>query len=245
MDNPKTKQSLLVYGWAAQLPEPLKTKCENDILGKLFKGELFFNNMIDAVSCIAKELDSDFYRGVWHYLLWNETPHDKVSKEYKDGFREALAAFMPPRNHYQNNLPQNQPVAENKSDKMETFQWEDIAHHYTGSGIIIEYKNLREQPIVFFHGGQTWDGDRIWRPSGTYTPILRHRFDMTEAESIELYNFVFQFDDVETNGKICRGWVKNHFAAGKFTPHVLHWLISKGFDMFGIIESGKAIRKEA
>lgn len=85
----------LVYGWAAKLPEPLKTKCENDMRGKLFQGG-FFDNMIDAIGCIAKELDSDFYRGVYQYIRFKEMPiigSSRISQDYRDGWNSANSAY--------------------------------------------------------------------------------------------------------------------------------------------------------
>ena len=130
-------------------------------------------------------------------------------------------------------------------------KWADVAHYYSASGIIINHKDAREQPIVFFHGGQTWDGDRIWRLAGTYKPILRHRDDMTEADKTQLALLLYCEDVSQVDDRLrhqAYNAVRDQFggpnlASWRIGFLVMHYLISKGFDLFWLIESGQAIRK--
>lgn len=100
MADPKTVREWLIHGWVNQLPEPLKNRCEKDLRGKLF-GD-FFDNIEDALECIAKELDNDFYFGIRRYIKFGTMPSQSpnslvhvgtVSQNYKDGFAAAKAAF--------------------------------------------------------------------------------------------------------------------------------------------------------
>lgn len=107
-----------------------------------------------------------------------------------------------------------------------------------------------------------------------YTPILRHLEDMTEAECFELASLIWgesdlipftrndsqriiKHKDIKFNGKDdpygdclfvvgvdgrASSWP---IRMNQMTPQAVHWLISRGFDLFGLIESGQAIRKEA
>ena len=102
-----------------------------------------------------------------------------------------------------------------------------------------------------------------------HKPILRHRDDMTESECIDYTEFVWadsEFSKVNRSQKISVVWAKDSvnlremyrkclFAVRQkgimwpFFPKDInqlgfHWLVSRGFDVFGLIESGQAIRKE-
>ncbi len=109
------------------------------------------------------------------------------------------------------------------------------------------------------------DGMTFW-----CVPILRHLDDMTKAECIDYTEFVWadsEFSKVNRSQKISVVWAKDSvnlremyrqclFAVRQkgimwpFFPNDInqfgfHWLVSRGFDVFGLIESGQAIRKEA
>ena len=104
---------------------------------------------------------------------------------------------------------------------------------------------------------------------GSHKPILRHLDDMTESECIDYTEFVWadsEFSKVNRSQKISVVWAKDSvnlremyrkclFAVRQkgimwpFFPKDInqlgfHWLVSRGFDVFGLIESGQAIRKE-
>ena len=81
----------LIFGWAAKLPEPLKTKCENDIRGLIGGG--FFDNMADALECIAKELNSDFYYGVLNFVKKMDVVGACKPLSFWEGHNAAKAAY--------------------------------------------------------------------------------------------------------------------------------------------------------
>ena len=101
------------------------------------------------------------------------------------------------------------------------------------------------------------------------TPILLHLEDMTEAECIDYTEFVWsgvEFSEVNRNQKIKVIWAKDNvnlretyrqclFAVRQkgimwpFFPREINqrgalWLIRHGFDIYNLIESGQARRKE-
>ena len=135
---------------------------------------------------------------------------------------------------------------------MGDIKWEDVSHMYINSGIVSQEGH---------HLVECREGQNLWQyhdedvrdfpfelPEGDL-PILRHRDDMTEAEAMQLCEVVFG-----------EGWVDDgaldyltHYPDSKGEMLILdlignrdcwHWLISNGFDVFGLIESGEAIRKE-
>jgi hypothetical protein len=67
-------------------------------------------------------------------------------------------------------------------------------------------------------------------------PVLRPLSDMTYDERQECGNMIYDFsDDPELND---HQW--QDFEIG-LAPEQFHWLLSKNFDLFGLIESGLAI----
>lgn len=77
----------------------------------------------------------------------------------------------------------------------------------------------------------------MWR----LKPILRKLSDMTEKELQECGNLVVDFSDDES------GLGLNEHKWQDFTlllcAEQFHWLIQRGFDLFGLIEAGLAIDK--
>lgn len=110
-------------------------------------------------------------------------------------------------------------------------KWADVAHYYAKT----HYPQRREE---WLHLVQ--DGPNI----GIFVPILRHRDDMTEADAREVYRLAWGFD-IDISVSVWDSgidWVES--LHGMYHPAVFIWLISRGFDMFDLIESGQAIRKE-
>lgn len=131
------------------------------------------------------------------------------------------------------------------------IKWEEVAHHYSRSKISIssgsEVHDVSELSIYphgilieFGRGGFvfTWE---------EHKPILCAVEDMTEAEAMELWNSVpgrVAFDEslYSPYGSPLRMYSTK---ADFWLPNEFHWLTQRGFDVFGLIESGQAIRKEA
>lgn len=158
---------------------------------------------------------------------------------------------------------------------MSDTKWADVAHYYTKSQIDLKIKNRdhaeRFLMVSFRNVGSShfeeWVNDGVyWRAYGSqfsawadHKPILRHRDDMTEAEAREIWEIHFgkayeigPFNELE---EPCKDEILNSATYGTRNrlntelmlgnSLTLHWFISRGFDVFGLIESGQAIRKEA
>lgn len=82
-------------------------------------------------------------------------------------------------------------------------------------------------------------------------PVLRHLGDMTEADALELNGLLprkksalipdrLMGDNIGVGAKVA---TTMDFVLNMPTEALL-WLLNRGFDLFGLIESGQAIRKE-
>jgi hypothetical protein len=69
-------------------------------------------------------------------------------------------------------------------------------------------------------------------------PILRPLSDMTEGEMEECGNMIYDFSNDEALAK----WEWKYFETG-LDAEQFNWLLSKHFDLFGLIEAGLAIDK--
>ena len=135
---------------------------------------------------------------------------------------------------------------------MSDTKWADVAHYYTPTHGAPDYS------VVI----------GAWKmPEGL--PILTHFEDITGDQAREYYTMKTGLPSKYVNRIIIRGksadivsvtYLKKFPAAkvifvdiankatplgGQHTTKEFLWLISRGFDMFGLIESGQAIRKEA
>lgn len=149
------------------------------------------------------------------------------------------------------------------------IKWADVARMYAKSGIFIrlipyqtnqftrgavtinqgDYRLIYANDVGCFYGY----GDNKSVPSlstyGKHQPILRHREDITEEEAREFMNGFALFDWEEAKGlphgyKSAKQWFIEYFSDDFITPAQTLWLLNRGFDLFGLIESGQAIRKE-
>ena len=157
---------------------------------------------------------------------------------------------------------------------MSDTKWADVAHYYTKSQIDLQIKNRDHAErflMVSFRnvGGshfEEWVNDGVyWRAYGSqfsawadHKPILRHRDDMTEAEARELWEIqigeAWVQDTDETaiqclffnigNSQMEMADNATFLSVLVGEPKAWNYLISRGFDLFGLIESGQAIRKE-
>ena len=93
----------------------------------------------------------------------------------------------------------------------------------------------------------TW---RRWYIGEDYTritkmvPILRHVENMTKVDAIELEKYIYGDDGGTYIGYNSLRVAKLLLRVGEYEPRLFLWLISKGFDLFGLIKSGQAIRRE-
>ena len=119
---------------------------------------------------------------------------------------------------------------------MTNLKWADVAHMYS----MTHGTPDREYVIGMFS-----------RPD--YKPILRHLDDMTEEEARELFaqchSAPFSHTGMAISSKSPLEYYRNEYFRkntmhNQWRANEFHWLISKGFDVFGLIESGEAIRKE-
>lgn len=88
-----------------------------------------------------------------------------------------------------------------------------------------------------------------------FTPFLRPLSDMSGKEVIEAFHLAYadakyQFEEFQKVDNNEFGWrarnqngMECFLPANTFTPDVFHYLLSKHFDLFGLIESGLAIDK--
>lgn len=130
---------------------------------------------------------------------------------------------------------------------MSNLKWVDVAHYYLKSGIngMAKLPNSDMKPFALPIGINDV-GDY---PHRMFTPILRALEDMTEGEARELFEIdgilwehssVSDFMDSPKQAYTAQFEKENWV----LTPNEFVWLISKGFDVFGLIDSGQAIRKE-
>jgi len=73
--------------------------------------------------------------------------------------------------------------------------------------------------------------------------ILRRIESMTEEEKKELRILMHGMTSENLLPKIAAGPIIDLFV-NKRDPQIIHWLLSKGFDLFGLIDSGQAIEKK-
>lgn len=89
-------------------------------------------------------------------------------------------------------------------------------------------------------------GDRAETPHRDYSKlklILRPLSDMTEGDKIEMYDSLF--DDQIHYPNMSDAYKSNfvRIKMANFEPVVFVWLLSKHFDLFGLIDAGLAIDK--
>lgn len=113
----------------------------------------------------------------------------------------------------------------------------DYLHFYIGCEVTIEgHKNAILGAVGVGHGKQViirWPLEDEWSYAdiGEIRPILRRLSDMTEEEEAEM---VKTQDDVKLDGY-------PQITLMVDSGHTFRWLLSKGFDIFNLIDSGLAI----
>jgi len=142
---------------------------------------------------------------------------------------------------------------------MSDTKWADVAHYYSRSPITILNERGDEYDCsIAVSLGYLY----LWKP------ILIHFEDITGDQAREFYTLKTGLPSKYVNRIIIRGksadivsvtYLKKFPAAkvifvdiankatplgGQHTTKEFLWLISHGFDVFGLIESGQAIRKD-
>lgn len=80
-------------------------------------------------------------------------------------------------------------------------------------------------------------GDNHGIPVQEIKPLLRPLSSMTEEEMHECGNMVYDFSGTDLDQ-----WQPSDFEIG-LAPEQFHWLLKKGFDLFGLIDAGIALPK--
>ncbi len=74
-------------------------------------------------------------------------------------------------------------------------------------------------------------------------PVLRDLIDITYEETIEYKKVIGdQYSYIEDPFEY-EEWYEPHIEMITGEPHVLLWLVNKGFDIFGLIDSGQAVKR--
>ena len=134
------------------------------------------------------------------------------------------------------------------------IKWADVARYYAASGINGRFNRMLAELVgvdgdlaILFVG--VVDGARQRRvvDFGSFTPILRALEDMTQKDADEyISKFTTYQKFIGTPSAVTLALESIDHGLWRIErggASVTHWLISKGFDVFGLIESGQAIRK--
>jgi hypothetical protein len=132
---------------------------------------------------------------------------------------------------------------------MADIKWADVAHMYLNSGI----QSANGNYLV-----ECREGENLWQSLDTDAqdlpfelpshdqPILSHYWDITEAQAREIYLVSYGHELPDDFPNVTNFVVEMIKTTSKkmvfFIPMIL-WLISNGFDLFNLIESGQSIRK--
>ena len=123
-------------------------------------------------------------------------------------------------------------------------KWADVANYYLKSGIygMASLNGSKRDPLYMPMGSRDIEDF----PPRVFVPILRHRDDMTEADEVAAFEYVEQREWPEKWPKITKSLMisRSFNMDDPKAARLFLWLISRGFDVFGLIESGQAIRKE-
>lgn len=142
-----------------------------------------------------------------------------------------------------------------------TTKLTDVIHFYLGCEVLT---NQGKGSLIGVFTSDQDPSERISLEDGDcdciewYKPILRQLDSITEEDRTILfenvfgkfYNYLYQHyrvGNVFTAEKVDHidGFTKGHvtLSLSSFSPKNFQYLLSKGFDLFGLIESGQAIDK--
>ena len=136
------------------------------------------------------------------------------------------------------------------------LEWEDVAHLYKKSDINMAY----ERDADLARGEEARSGKcPIWGaidfpdhafdpplPKIKYTPVLRHLDDMTQDDADSLARAIGLTDGWFATSSLGAIVVGNVTEREKLfgDPRAWVWALNNGFDLFGLIDRGLAMRKE-
>ena len=143
------------------------------------------------------------------------------------------------------------------------LSWADVAHMYANSGIQIHMLRGLPRTGRLLHVNKALyvvfgDNKPMQEQYASYVglewsrPVMNHFEDMTEAVKTELALMLYCEDILEVDDRLRQqayNAVRDQFggpnlASWRIGFRVMHHLILLGFDVFGLIESGQAIRKD-
>ena len=147
-------------------------------------------------------------------------------------------------------------------------KWADVAHYYAKSDheVYLSWINDDGTQCEMTRKAQFEDFKPYYIERFNLKPILNHLRDMTEAQVLECIKCgwpvvagkpIKEFACIPDHSEFGSAFTYKivfdgspHYMAGTMSFRSLDsnqfvWLISRGFDVFGLIESGQAIRKEA
>lgn len=115
--------------------------------------------------------------------------------------------------------------------------WEEVKHYYQiGTRPYMKGHNLNGGDVTIYEEGSL--------------PRLRHIEDMFQDEALQLYEssgHVWNENSASDFYNHPMDWYSRNRIRKDFpewTANEFHFLLMRGFDLFGLIESGQAIRKE-
>ncbi|MDB5200559.1 MAG: hypothetical protein JWO92_2522 [Chitinophagaceae bacterium] len=132
----------------------------------------------------------------------------------------------------------------------------DYLHLYLGCDVLL-CKNLEGNNVIEqLNGRMLWEDMEMFEGEYSYKPILRKLSDMTEEEDNQFtslaakcdYEVLFGYNNKKkligiTWEELGATGLFFNTAAGVDFLEIFRWLLSKNFDLFGLIESGLAIDK--
>jgi hypothetical protein len=123
---------------------------------------------------------------------------------------------------------------------MENKNIKDYMHLYLGNRAIL---NLHDEPEPYH---VDVDGILIDMDMNACSIqlILRPLSDMSEDEALEVAENILSLNGLNLDDWSAKDIVSAYVEQwDRYTPEETKWLLSKGFDLFGLIESGLAIDK--
>lgn len=127
----------------------------------------------------------------------------------------------------------------------------EVLHLYIGQWCIADGNRFKLAGLTFSEGGTLaytgrYNGgipEAWWVENCDFKIELRKLSSMTEEEKREYHKLFSGMESVNILPEIRAGRLINHFLNAK-SPHVVVWLLSKGFDLFQLLDNNLAIEKK-
>jgi len=128
-------------------------------------------------------------------------------------------------------------------------KFSDVAHLYLGCRIKIgesdKIENIKMVSAFSICTGTNFHEVPLWYKTSACKPILRPLSSMTEEEKEDLKIVMGPSWSGENLLPIIESSRHLNLFFNKTNPTVVAWLLKKGFDLFGLIESSQAIASTA